>query len=790
MRPLSTISRFHRENSKYLPEDVFQAINDYKKVNQACVLLILLCGILCSFSCAYKIPGKKGFQELRLYSYDKKSESLSLSSEDSESYLYYYLKDADVESGMLSNTGSTQSSLEVCFSPAPKDSNVIVAFLYQSDFVNGKLISALPERPLAKCLLPAGKSARVSLAFPNDRTKLKGFLVYSEDDVSITDVSKTTVDFGFTENENVVSWSFSPEGGDMETFADRIPPKPGFQSLKLFAYGKASESLSLYESESEQYLCYYTKENNFENSFSSQSGKNPQSLEVRFEPVEKDAEVMVGLLYENDFENDKLVENLPDRPLAKCTIPAGKSARVRLAFPVDGTKIKGFLVYSAGTVSVDDVSRADSVIGWSSTENEVAWSFGAEGGDSQSLFTYTGNDSLIADFGASLDFSAVLDNSVQEYVRIYYRDNKSDAGSNGKQGVVVFSAGENKFTVRRSPEPQKSEFYVPYLFVTSDASSGKNRRISVSSGAKMVTGIEYYFIPAVVAEPEDGQRMPSAIKSDLGCIPTWSSKLWNRKDFELFQWDLFPNILLFDFADYKIQDNYLKRLAFYVEKVGYRGSLWADKDIANLHGYNAHDYRAESLASFFNVAMDENFSLNESEYFLRDILVQYGIIKQYDDGSFVPGKGGIISISKESPVYLRTSLLAHESFHGIYFVEEAFRNKVSEVCTIMDQKSLNFLKSYFASQPTLGYDLNDTYLVENEIMAYIMQQSVNAQSSYFADNIAWRGSVMNALPDLASYIRSTKASGLTAAAAMLDEYVFSRWGLNAGRTSMVSVSQK
>ena len=152
MRPLSTISRFHRENSKYLPEDVFQAINDYKKVNQACVLLILLCGILCSFSCAYKIPEKKGFQELRLYSYDKKSESLSLSSEDSESYLYYYLKDADVESGMLSNTGSTQSSLEVCFSPAPKDSNVIVAFLYQSDFVNGKLISALPERPLAKCL--------------------------------------------------------------------------------------------------------------------------------------------------------------------------------------------------------------------------------------------------------------------------------------------------------------------------------------------------------------------------------------------------------------------------------------------------------------------------------------------------------------------------------------------------------------------------------------------------------------------------------------------------------------
>jgi len=779
MRPLATIS-----------EDVFQIINNYKKAKQICVLLIVLCSILCSFSCEYKIPEKKGFQELRLYSYDKKSESLSLSREDPDSYLYYYLKDADVDGGMLSNTGNTQSSLEVCFSPAPKDSNVIVAFLYQSDFANGKLNSALPERPLAKCLLPAGKTVRVSLAFPNDGAKLKGFLVYSEDDVLIMDVSKTTVAFGFTENETEVSWSFGPEGGDMETFADKMPPKPGFQSLKLFAYGKASESLSLYEYDPEQYLCYYTKENDFENAFSSQSGKIPQSLEVRFAPGEKDADVMVGFLYEDDFINDKLVENLPGRPLAKCSVSAGKYTRVRLAFPADRAKIKGFLVYSAGTVSVDDVSKTDSVIGWSSTENDVSWSFGAEGGDSRSLVTYTGNDSMIVDFGASVGSYAASDESVQEYVRICYRDNKSDAGSNGKQGVVVFSAGDNKFTVRRSPQPQKSEFYVPYLFGTANAPSGKNRSISVSSGAKMVTGMEYYFTPVVVEDSEDGKRLPSAIKSDLGCIPTWPSNLWHRKDFELFQWDLFPNILLFDFADYKIQDNYLKRLAFYVEKVGYRGSLWADKDIANLHGYNAHDYRAESLASFFNVAMDEHFSLNESEYFLRDILVQYGIIKQYDDGSFVPGKGGIISISKESPVYLRTSLLAHESFHGIYFVEEAFRGKVSEVCTVMDQKSLNFLKSYFASQPTLGYDLNDTYLVENEIMAYIMQQSVNAQSSYFADNIAWRGSVMEALPDLASYVRSTRASGLTAAAAMLDEYVFSRWGLNAGRTSMVSVSQK
>ena len=753
-------------------------------------LPFFLCSLMCFFSCGNKIPEKKGFQELHLYSYDKKSRSLNLSKSDSDTYLYYYLKDVDVDGGMLSNDGNIQNSLEVRFVAPQNDTEVILAFLYQSDFTKDKLNSSLPERPLSKCTLPAGKSAVVSLAFPAGNIKIKGFLVHSKDDVTIQDIAKTKTVTGFTETESEVSWSFDAEGGDMETFADKIPQEIGFQTLRLYAYGKDSESLSLSETSSASYLFYYLKDADFAKGILAQSGNIPQSLEVRFAPPKKDADVIVAFLYDSDFIKDKLSENLAERPLAKCTVPAGKSTRVRLAFPADKTKVKGFLVYSAGTVSVDDVAKTDAVIGWSSTDGEVSWSFGAKGGDAKSFVSYTGNDAMTADFSTSSGLSSALDGSVQEYVRIYYRDDERDAGSNGRQGVAVISAGGNKFTVRRSPQPQKSEFYVPYLFGAGKNGS-ENRRINIESGATMVCGIEYVYVPTISGFSKKGERLPAAIKSDLGCIPTWPSELWRRKDFELFQWDMFPNMLLFDFANYKIQDDYLKRLAFYVEKTGYRGKLWADKDIANLHGYNAHDYRAESLANFYNAAIDENFTLNESEYFLRDILALYEIIRLDADGvHFVPGKGGIISISKESPVYLRTSLLAHESFHGIYFVDEAFREKVSEVCATMDQKSLQFLKSYFASQPTLGYDLNDTYLVENEIMAYIMQQSVSAQASYFADNIAWRGSVMNALPDLASYVRQTKASGLTAAASMLDEYVFNRWGLNSGRTSMVSVSQR
>ena len=63
------------------------------------------------------------------------------------------------------------------------------------------------------------------------------------------------------------------------------------------------------------------------------------------------------------------------------------------------------------------------------------------------------------------------------------------------------------------------------------------------------------------------------------------------RDFDLYRWDLLPTTLIFDFKDYAIQDKYLKRLAFFVEKLGFKGRLASDEEIAGLHGWNAHDYR-------------------------------------------------------------------------------------------------------------------------------------------------------------------------------------------------------
>ena len=80
-------------------------------------------------------------------------------------------------------------------------------------------------------------------------------------------------------------------------------------------------------------------------------------------------------------------------------------------------------------------------------------------------------------------------------------------------------------------------------------------------------------------------------------------------------------------------------------------------------------------------------------------------------------EGSLVSISQESEPWLRSNLLAHEGFHTIFFRDAEFRNYVSAVYYTMDPVSRDFLIDYFKSQEDLGYDTNDSYLMNNEFMA-------------------------------------------------------------------------
>ncbi len=275
------------------------------------------------------------------------------------------------------------------------------------------------------------------------------------------------------------------------------------------------------------------------------------------------------------------------------------------------------------------------------------------------------------------------------------------------------------------------------------------------------------------------------LKVDPGLIMEWRSATWRCRDYELFAWDRFPSVLIFDTATYSVQDDFFRRLAFFAEKAGYRGRLMSDAFLQEQHGYNAHDYRAETLASFFELARATNFTLNARELLLKEILAVNGIITFGQNGEVLPGEGAVISISQESAMYLRWTFIAHEGWHGLFFTDSDFRNTVASLYYTMDQQALHALLTYFSVTPTLNYDRADDYLMKNEFMAYMLQRPVSQAREYYI-NLASRSHAQTKMKAEADYILATNADGFVSAATMLDQYVSDRWNLAAGRVWLVN----
>jgi hypothetical protein len=272
-------------------------------------------------------------------------------------------------------------------------------------------------------------------------------------------------------------------------------------------------------------------------------------------------------------------------------------------------------------------------------------------------------------------------------------------------------------------------------------------------------------------------------------ILEYPQSAWRRGDYEVFRWDRFPSLLIFDTADYAVQDRLLKRLAFFVEKAGWRGRLAGDHEIADQHGWNAHDYRALDLARFFEAARLEDFPLLPEERELESILLEARIIRR-EGGGIAAGEGGIISISRESEGYLRSLFTVHEGFHGIFFIDEEFREFSRRRWDGLDPAARRFILSYFDYQ---HYDIKDEYLVVNEFMAHVLQQPVSRAARYFGETLAsrldassWRRAVLPE-KDEAAGAWPALAEAFLAEARAFDAYAAGRWGLGAGRVSPLRV---
>lgn len=219
-----------------------------------------------------------------------------------------------------------------------------------------------------------------------------------------------------------------------------------------------------------------------------------------------------------------------------------------------------------------------------------------------------------------------------------------------------------------------------------------------------------------------------------------------NSEFFIARWDANPDTLLFLFKNYATQDHYLKRLAFFIEKIGYVGKLAQDSEIANLHGWNAHDYRSDDLARFFSAASAQQFPLSPEELSLRDILLKQKIIMK-QGSSFLAGKGAIVSITQESPRYLQYRFLSHELSHALFFNDSRYRDLVISLYDSLSDQEKWFLIRYFR---WMGYNVDSSYLMANEIQAYLMQQPIKELPRYFKETLG--KALSNAHPELTPQI--------------------------------------
>lgn len=286
---------------------------------------------------------------------------------------------------------------------------------------------------------------------------------------------------------------------------------------------------------------------------------------------------------------------------------------------------------------------------------------------------------------------------------------------------------------------------------------------------------------AVSIESGAGLRFASFVRgdgaplSDLHAILAIGSPV--AADYAVYRWDILPGTLVFDFADYDAQDRYLKRLAFFAEKPGFRGRLATDAEIAGLHGWNAHDYSTDTLAAFFSKAEAENFKLNESEKELLGTLVRYGVLRR-ESGAIGAGAGAIISVSRESPPDLRRLFLDHESSHALFFQDEEYRRLSERLWDSLGPEARRFWMTHLAWR---RYDTRDRYLCINEHQAYLVQQSTRAASSYYESVLA---RLSEAYPDEKERLEvdaPTILESTQRCAEALDRYLKDSWGVSAGR---------
>ncbi|MCR4735848.1 MAG: hypothetical protein K5829_12685 [Treponema sp.] len=524
----------------------------------------------------------------------------------------------------------------------------------------------------------------------------------------------------------------------------------------------------------------------------NETGSGALVVRIKFNPSEKDLELLetmpqmpvkFGFLYPSDFSSRGKFISKDNPANEKITVQGnlinfikrsdelkenGKIIDISLAFSAEKGIPEGFFIFSSIHSSIENVCLAPVQVGFDCSLSLPFYGFPSNGGSirfDNSGFDFTGGNLVFPTKNSSKSF-------MPEY--LVKLDSNPDLKSSIDNSIAVeINFGGEKLFIKNVI--QADQFTIP-------AASLKNpfSGLEILDNANLIKSI---ILKDNSLKASSEKAVTEAIKLDPGLILNYPLSNWRTKDYELFAWDRLPGILFFDTRNYDVQARFFTRLAYFVEKAGYKGRLLSNSELEGLHGYNAHDYSAESLAKFFNKASELNFELNYEELLLKEILIKNGFLES--DGNMVKAKsGGLVSISQESLPYLRVQLLAHEGWHTIFFTDDEYRNYVAAVYYTMDDNARTFLTDYFKSQKSLGYDTEDEYLMVNEFMAYTMQQRYSRVSKYFVDHAKW-ASVKAYTPELAAYIVNTNAASFEDAAVMMNDFVFNKYGIECGSISLI-----
>jgi len=246
-------------------------------------------------------------------------------------------------------------------------------------------------------------------------------------------------------------------------------------------------------------------------------------------------------------------------------------------------------------------------------------------------------------------------------------------------------------------------------------------------------------------------KFPTPITVPIDIMLNRKTSEFRRSDLELYRWTLFPDVRIIAFNGLDVQDLYFKRIAFFVEKRWFRGSLLKDKELENRHGWNAHDYNAQGIAGFFEAARKAKFPLNRQERELYSWCLSWGLIHD-ETGTVEPGTGAVLSFAFDKAVTpgVRKILLQHESLHGVFFslplLREAGKKRWEQLNPDAKLVMLDFFDASF-------YDRSWEYLMYNEYVAYLLQQGPDALAGVVRD--VWIASAIKHHPEQKARIQAS-----------------------------------